>query len=54
MAKQQTFADKSKKRGEKASVNVKVVRTVKSEKGSYKFQESYVSVDDINKVNTIK
>ncbi|MBI1933355.1 MAG: hypothetical protein HYS24_12545 [Ignavibacteriales bacterium] len=54
MAKKQTFADKAKNVGKKADINVKVVKTMKSDKGSYKFQESFVKVDDISKVNTIK
>lgn len=54
MAKKQTFADKAKNVGKKVDINVKVVKTMKSDKGSYKFQESFVKVDDISKVNTIK
>lgn len=54
MAKKQTFADKAKNVGKKTDINVKVVKTMKSDKGSYKFQESFVKVDDISKVNTIK
>ncbi len=54
MAKKQTFADKSKGSGKKADLNVKVIRTLKSEKGSFKFQESFVKLDDISKVTTIK
>jgi hypothetical protein len=54
MAKKQTFADKSKGKGAKADLNVKVVKTLKTEKGSYKFQENFVKFDDISKVTTIK
>lgn len=54
MAKKQTFADKSKGKAGKAEINVKVVKTLKTDKGSYKFQESYVKLDDISKVTTIK
>jgi hypothetical protein len=54
MAKKQTFADKAKGKGAKNDINVKVVKTVKTEKGSYKFQESYIKLDDVNKVTTIK
>ena len=54
MAKKQTFADKAKGKSEKAGINVKVVKSVKTDKGNYKFQESYVKLDDINKVSTIK
>ena len=54
MAKKQTFADKSKGKAAKNEINVKIVKTMKTEKGSYKFQESFVKLDDVNKVTTIK
>jgi hypothetical protein len=54
MAKKQTFADKAKGKTTKNEINIKVVKTVKSDKGNYKFQESYVKLDDVNKVTTIK
>ncbi|MCB0744252.1 MAG: hypothetical protein H6613_08750 [Ignavibacteriales bacterium] len=54
MAKKQTFADKAKGGGKKADVNVKVIRTLKTDKGSFKFQESFVKIEDVSKVNTIK
>jgi hypothetical protein len=40
MAKKQTFADKAKGKGVKNEINIKVVKTLKTDKGSYKFQES--------------
>ncbi len=54
MAKQQTFADKAKKKEKSAVVTVKFVKTVKTESGSYKFQEKLVKLEDINKVTTLK
>ena len=54
MAKKQTFADKAHARGAKAQVNVMYVKTTKTEKGSFKFQEKYVKLDDISKVTTLK
>ena len=54
MAKQQTFADKAKKRTQAASINVKFVKTVKTEKGTYKFHEKFVRVEDINQITNIK
>ena len=54
MAKQQSFADKSKAKGKAAQIAVKVVKAVKTEQGNYKFQEKFVSLDDISQVNTIK
>ncbi|MFA7420442.1 MAG: hypothetical protein WCZ90_12225 [Melioribacteraceae bacterium] len=52
MAKTQTFGDKAKK-VRSTVVNVKVVKTVKSANGSFKFHEKFVRLDDISKVNTI-
>lgn len=52
MAKVQTFGDKAKK-VKSTHVNVKVIKTVKSSSGSYKFNEKFVKLDDISKVNTI-
>lgn len=54
MAKTQTFADKSKKKDQVSFVTVKFVKTVKTESGSYKFQEKLVKLDDISKVTTLK
>jgi hypothetical protein len=54
MAKKQTFADKAKGKAAKSEINVKVVKTLKSDKGSFKFQESFVKLDDVSKVTTIK
>lgn len=53
MAKKQTFADKAKGKDAKKMVNVKVVKTVKTDRGSYKFNESFVKLDDVSKVTTI-
>ncbi|MCF8240619.1 MAG: hypothetical protein K9J16_04470 [Melioribacteraceae bacterium] len=54
MAKQQSFADKSKSKSKSALVNVKFIKTVKSKSGSYKFLEKFVKVDDISKVTELK
>ena len=54
MAKQQTFADKAKKKEKASFITVKHVKTVKTEKGSYKFQEKFVQIDDISKVTSLK
>jgi hypothetical protein len=54
MAKQQTFADKAKKKDQSQVVTVKFIKTVKTESGSYKFQEKLVKLDDISKVTTLK
>lgn len=53
MAKKQTFADKAKT-GKPAFISVKFVKTVKSDKGSYKFNEKFVKLDDVSKVTTLK
>ncbi|MGA7838202.1 MAG: hypothetical protein WB996_09560 [Ignavibacteriaceae bacterium] len=54
MAKQQTFADKSKAKTKVAGVNVKLIKSVKTAKGTYKFNEKFVKIDDISKVTDIK
>ena len=55
MAKQQTFADKAKaKKREAQGVTVKLIKAVKTEKGTYKFNERFVKIDDISKVSEIK
>lgn len=54
MAKQQSFADKAKGKKKVEGVTVKVIKSVKSEKGSYKFNEKYVRLADISKVTEIK
>jgi hypothetical protein len=54
MAKQQTFADKAKVKKKDSAISVKVIKTFKSDKGTYKFSEKFVKLDDLNKVNTIK
>jgi len=54
VAKTQTFADKAKGKAKSTTVVVKVVKTMKTESGSYKFQERFVHLDDISKVSEIK
>ncbi len=54
MAKQQSFADKSKSKKKTEGINVKLIKAIKTSKGTYKFNERFVKVDDINKVTDIK
>ena len=54
MAKQQSFADKAKAKKKEAGINVKLIKTVKTTKGSFKFNERFVRLDDISKVTDIK
>jgi len=54
MAKSQSFADKSKGKKKADHITVKFVKSVKSEKGTYKFNEKYVRLDDISKVTELK
>lgn len=54
MAKQQSFADKAKGKKKTEGITVKVIKSVKSEKGSYKFNEKFVKLADISKVTEIK
>ncbi len=54
MAKQQSFAEKAKGKKKETGVNVKLVKTVKTSKGTYKFNERFIKLDDISKVSQIK
>jgi len=54
MAKKQTFADKAKGKKTAAQITVQYVKTIKTESGSYKFNERFVKLDDISKVTTLK
>jgi len=54
MAKQQTFADKAKAKKKEIGVTVKLIKTIKTNKGTYKFNEKFVKIDDISKVVDIK
>jgi len=54
MAKTQTFADKARGKQKAAKIAVKVVKTYKNELGNYKFHESFVQLNDISKVSSIK
>jgi len=54
MAKQQSFADKAKAKRKESGITVKLIKTVKTEKGTYKFNERFVKLDDISKVGDIK
>lgn len=54
MAKKQTFVDKTKGKGASAGITVKFIKTVKSDKGSYKFNEKFVKLEDASQVTTLK
>ncbi len=54
MAKQQTFGDKLKKQKQEAELlNVKVLRTYKSDRGTRRFSEKFVKVKDIAELDKI-
>jgi len=54
MAKSQSFADKAKTKKKADHITVKFVKSVKTEKGTYKFNEKLVRLDDISKVSELK
>ena len=54
MAKSQSFADKAKGKKKDDHITVKLIKSVKSDKGTYKFNEKFVRLDDISKVTEIK
>ncbi len=49
MAKQQTFGDKTKKKAGDNKISVKVIKAFRSEKGTVKYMERFVKVDDVKK-----
>lgn len=53
MAKKQTFADKAKGKAGANLISVKYIKTVKTDSGSYKFNEKIVRMDDISKVTEL-
>lgn len=53
MAKQQTFGDKTKKKAGDTRVNVKVIKAFRSDKGTIKYMERFVKVDDIGQVDKL-
>jgi len=54
MAKQQSFAEKARGKKKVEGVNVKLIKAVKTSKGSVKFNERFIKLDDISKVTEIK
>ena len=54
MAKQQSFADKAKAKKKQDGISVKMIKTVKTAKGTFKFNEKLVKLDDISKVSELK
>ncbi|MCZ7609224.1 MAG: hypothetical protein M5U17_03585 [Ignavibacterium sp.] len=54
MAKQQTFSDKAKGKKKVENVTVKVIKSVKTNGGAYKFNEKFVKLADVSKVTEIK
>lgn len=54
MAKAQSFADKVKKKKKTDHITVKFIKAVKTAKGSYKFSEKYVQLEDVGKVSELK
>ena len=54
MAKSKSFADKAKGKKKVDHITVKLIKSVKSAKGTYKLNEKYIRMDDISKVTKIK
>ncbi len=54
MAKQQSFADKAKGKKKQDFIMVKVVKSIGTDKGTFKFNERFVKLSDISKVTEIK
>ena len=54
MAKQQTFGDKSKKKVGETKISVKVIKAFRSEKGTVKYMERFVKVDDVVQIEKME
>ena len=54
MAKAQSFSDKLKKKKKSDLITVKLIKSVKTAGGNYKFSEKFVQLEDINKISEIK
>jgi len=54
MAKQQSFADKLKKKKKSDLISVKLIKAMKTAKGNYKFNEKFIQIEDINKITAVK
>ena len=54
MAKKQTFVDKVNRAGADADLmSVKVIAATKTEKGSYRFNERFIKVANLNEVEKV-
>ncbi len=53
MAKAQTFGDKAKGKVKDTSLNVKVIKGYRSDKGTTKFLVRFVKVKDVGEVDKI-
>ena len=51
MAKAQSFGDKNKKKAADIKINVKVIKAFRSDKGTTKFMERFVKVDDLGQLD---
>jgi len=54
MAKQQSFADKLKKKKKSDLITVKFIKSMKTASGNYKFNEKFVQLEDLNKLSEVK
>lgn len=53
MAKQQTFVSKTAQKEQDDRISVKVIVASKTEKGSYRFNERFIKVKDLNEVEKV-
>jgi len=53
MAKTQSFGDKTKKGKTEQKINVKVIKAFRSDKGTVKYLERFVKVDDAGQIDKI-
>lgn len=53
MAKTQSFGDKTKKGKTEQKINVKVIKAFRSDKGTVKYMERFVKIDDASQIDKI-
>ncbi len=53
MAKAQTFGDKFKKKSADTRINIKVIKGYNSERGTLRFVERFIKINDLSEVETV-
>ena len=54
MAKQHTFGDQTMKKAGESKISVLVIKAFRSEKGTIKYMERFVKVDDVGQIDKME